>query len=300
MPLLVEGRLRTSFLENTLFLGKGFRKVETTIIIYLLITGTLVGIVSGMLGVGGCFIMVPVQFWALQAMGIDTGIAIKVAFGTNLLVVMPTALSGALSHHKKKAVLWKAAKVLGISGAIGAIVGGTIAAQLPGNVLKVAFGIAVLLGAVRMLTAKPVKVEEEPVDDTRTLILWGFPLGIVSGIIGIGGGVLMIPVMVLLLKFKMHQAVGTSTALMIFTALGGVISYLFNGLGVQGLPPYSLGYLNFLQFILLAGTSVPMAAVGARIAHKIPAKQLKHVFIVVMSYMGLKMIGVFEWLNLPI
>ena len=151
-----------------------------------------------------------------------------------------------------------------------------------------------------MLTAKPPKIEKDPVENNLVYILWGFPLGIVSGIIGIGGGVLMIPVMVLALRFKMHQAVGTSTALMIFAAIGGTLSYLFNGLSVSGLPPYSVGYVNLWQWILLAGTSVPMAQVGARATHKLPAKQLKNLFIAVMIYMGLKMIGVFAWLHLPL
>jgi len=110
----------------------------------------------------------------------------------------------------------------------------------------------------------------------------------------------MIPVMVLALRFKMHQAVGTSTALMIFASIGGILSYLFNGLNASGLPAYSVGYVNFLQWILLAGTSVPMAQVGVRAAHKLPAKQLKYIFIAVMIYMGLKMIGVFTWLDFPI
>jgi uncharacterized membrane protein YfcA len=164
----------------------------------------------------------------------------------------------------------------------------------------VAFGIAVILGALRMLTAKPPQITEEPSDSITAFILWGIALGIVSGIIGIGGGVLMIPIMVFFLRFKMHQAVGTSTALMIFTAVGGSFSYLINGLGVQGLPPYSTGYLNWLQWILLAGCSVPLAIVGAKTAHLLPAKQLKYIFIAVMLYMGLKMIGVFQWLHLPI
>jgi hypothetical protein len=110
----------------------------------------------------------------------------------------------------------------------------------------------------------------------------------------------MIPIMIFFLKFKIHQAVGTSTALMIFTSIGGALSFLINGSGVQGLPPYSTGYLNWFQWILLAGCSVPMAIVGAKAAHILPAKQLKCLFILVMFYMGLKMIGVFQWLHLPI
>jgi len=269
-------------------------------IIALLITGLGVGFASGLLGVGGCFIMVPVQFWALKSIGVDPTIAIRIAFGTNLLVVLPTAFSGAMTHHKKKAVLWKAGLTLGITGAIGAFFGGFIASHLPGKVLTVAFGIAVILGGIRMLTAKPPQVTDKPSESLVAFILWGIPLGIISGIIGIGGGVLMIPIMIYFLKFKIHHAVGTSTALMIFTAIGGSLSFLINGLGVQGLPPYSTGYLNWLQWILLAGCSVPLAIVGAKTAHLLPAKQLKYIFIVVMFYMGLKMIGVFAWFRLPI
>ena len=74
-------------------------------ILSLLVTGIGVGFASGLLGVGGCFIMVPVQFWVLASMGIDPTIAIKIAFGTNLAVVLPTALSGAIGHSRRKAVL---------------------------------------------------------------------------------------------------------------------------------------------------------------------------------------------------
>lgn len=269
-------------------------------IIALLVAGLAVGFASGLLGVGGCFIMVPIQFWVLKSIGVDPTIAIRIAFGTNLLVVLPTALSGAMTHHRKGAVLWKAGVTFGIVGSIGAFFGAFIASHLPAKVLSVAFGIAVILGALRMLTARPPQIIEEPSGSMTTFILWGIPLGIVSGIIGIGGGVLMIPIMVYFLKFRMHQAVGTSTALMVFTAIGGSFSFLVNGLGVHGLPPYSTGYLNWLQWILLTGCSIPMAIVGAKTAHLLPAKQLKYIFIAVMAYMGLKMIGVFVWLGLPI
>ena len=275
-------------------------EMQAAHVIALLITGIGVGFASGLLGVGGCFIMVPVQFWALKSIGVDPTVAIRIAFGTNLLVVLPTAFSGAMAHHRKGAVLWKAGVTFGIAGAVGAFFGAFIASHLPGKVLTTAFGIAVILGGIRMLTAKPPKIDEQPSNSLTAFILWGIPLGIVSGIIGIGGGVLMIPIMVFFLKFKMHQAVGTSTALMIFTAVGGALSYAINGLGVQGLPPYSTGYLNWYQWIILAGVSIPWALVGANTAHRLPAKQLKYIFIAVMFYMGLKMCGVFAWLNLPI
>jgi len=151
-----------------------------------------------------------------------------------------------------------------------------------------------------MLTARPPKVEEEPKDSPALWALWGFPLGLVTGLIGIGGGVLMVPVMTLFLKFKIHRAVGTSTAMMILTSIGGLIGYIANGWGVPGIPSPHLGYVHIWSWLCLAATSIGMAQVGARVAHLLPGKQLKMIFIIVMLYMGLKMIGVFGWLHLPI
>jgi len=275
-----------------------------TTIIALVITGVGVGFASGLLGVGGCFIMIPVQYWVYTGMGIDPKLAILTAFGTNLAVVFPTAISGAYGHSKKGAVLWRAAVILGITGAAGAVIGSIIAAHLPAKVLTTAFGLAILAGAIRMLTAKPPKVEEKPNENPAVLATWGIILGIVTGIIGIGGGVLMVPVMAVLLRFGMHRAVGSSTAVMIFTSIGGLVGYILNGLNAGVFGNYAIGqligYFNPESWLALAATSVPMAQVGVRVAHRLPAKQLKCIFIIVMVYMALKMIGVFAWLRLPI
>lgn len=150
-------------------------------IIALLITGLGVGFASGLLGVGGCFIMIPVQFWALKSIGIDPAIAIRIVFGTNLLVVLPTAFSGAMAHHKKSAVIWNAGVTLGVMGGIGAFFGAYLASHLPGKDLTVAFGAAVILGAIRMLTARPPKTGEEASNSIAAFILWGIPLGSCRG-----------------------------------------------------------------------------------------------------------------------
>ncbi len=273
-------------------------------ILILAITGIGVGFASGLLGVGGCFIMIPVQYWVYTSMGINPKLAILTAFGTNLAVVFPTAISGALGHTKKGAVLWKAALVMGITGAIGAILGSMIAAHLSAKILKTVFGLGILLGAIRMLTAKPPKVEEKPNENPIVLSIWGILLGIVTGIIGIGGGVLMVPVMAVILRFGMHRAVGTSTAVMIFTSIGGLVGYIINGLNAGIFGTYSIGtligYFNPESWLALAITSVLMAQIGVRVAHYLPAKKLKLIFVAVMVYMALKMIGVFSMLNLPL
>lgn len=269
-------------------------------VVILLATGIGVGFAGGLLGLGGCFIMTPVQYMLFTGMGIPADIAIRLAFGTNLLVVLPTAASGAWRHSTKGAVWWKAAIVMGSCGMIAAFGGATLATHLPGAVLKIAFGAVILLAGIRMLTAKPPAIEEEAKDNPWLWAGWAIPIGIVTGIIGIGGGALMIPVMVLALRFRLHSAIATSLAVMIFTSAGAVIGYIVNGLGIPDLPPYSIGYVNLPSWFLLAVTSVGMAQLGAIAAHKLPARQLGYVFVAVMFYMGLKMIGVFDWLGLPL
>jgi uncharacterized membrane protein YfcA len=99
--------------------------------------------------------------------------------------------------------------------------------------------------------------------------------------------------LVLALNFPMHIAVGTSMASIIFTSLGGIIGYIINGLGVPGLLPYSIGYVNLPIWLCLAATSIPLAQLGAKAAHVLPAKPLRYIFIAFMVYVGLRMIGVF-------
>ncbi|NQE04728.1 hypothetical protein C5S32_02550 [ANME-1 cluster archaeon GoMg1] len=271
-----------------------------TVIIVLALTGVAVGFAEGLLGVGGCFIMVPVTFFVFKEMGYGD-IALKLAFGSNLLVVFPTAISGAWAHTKKEAVWWKAGVVLGVCAAIGAIIGATITSQLLSEeILKPAFGLVVGVGALRMLAWKPPKTEEDPKED---ILLWaccGFPIGILCGMLGLGGGIITVPLLAIGLKFRMHHAVGTSLSMMIFTSIAGSIGYLINGLSVPNLPPYSIGYVNLLAWACLAMASIPIAQIGARTAHELPAKKLQYVFIAVMFYVALKMVGVFEWLRLPI
>ena len=261
-------------------------------IIILLITGTFVGFASGLLGVGGGFIMVPVQFFLLTAIGVDPTIAIRIAFGTSLAVILPTALSGTLGHMRRGAVLRRPAMFMGIAGVIGAFIGGITASNVPGDILRFLFGFLVLAAALWMVVARYPETREEPKKGALSYIFWGFAAGFAAGLLGIGGGILMVPILIILMGFGAHKAVGTSSAVIIFTSIGGIVAYILSGVNATGLPPYSIGYINLLQLVLLAGASIPMAQMGVKVSHKLPEKQLKYIYMVVMFYIGLKMIGI--------
>ncbi len=240
--------------------------------------------------------MVPVSYWIIQAMGVSPDIAIRIAFGTSLLVILPTAISGTWRHNKKKAIRWKTALILGSCALVGAVVGATLAAHLPGKILEAGFGGLVLAVALWMglgLMPKLRRGDEEPRENFGLVAACGFPIGMVTGLTGLGGGVLIVPMLALALNFPMHIAIGTSVASIILASLGGIVGYIVNGLEVPGLLPYSIGYVNLPIWLCLAATSIPLAQLGARAAHALPARQLRYIFIAFMVYAGLRMIGVF-------
>ena len=165
-----------------------------THIIILLVTGTVTGFTGSILGLGGAFIMTPVQYAIFSGMGIPTDTAIKLAFGTNLLVILPTAISGTWRYHRRRAVFWKAATIMGGCSMVGSLVGATLATQLPGHALKITFGVLVIAAGVRMLTARQPEIDSVPKTNTWLWVAWALPMGIAAGLLGIGGGILAIPI----------------------------------------------------------------------------------------------------------
>jgi len=287
--------IKYQILRNECFISKGQSMTEVHIIV-LIVAGVGAGFATGLLGVGGGFFMVPVQFWVLKSIGIDPTIAIRIALGTNLLVVLPTALRGALVNHRRGAVVWNAGIALGSSAVIGAFLGAIISSNLPGPIMTLMFGSLMIIVALAMVTTPPpITRTHSAVYRLPVFIFWGLIFGLVSGTLGVAGGAIYLPVMVFVLKFTVHQAVATSMVTMVFSAAGGAFSFLVNGLDVEGLPPYSTGYLNWLQWGLLSAGSIPMASVGVRVAHRLKGKTIQYIFACVLIFIGLKMTSFFEW-----
>jgi uncharacterized membrane protein YfcA len=269
-------------------------------IFILVITGVVVGFTTGLLGIGGGFLLVPILYFTLLNMGIEPTLAIRMAFGTSLAIIIPTAISSALGHHRKNQVEIIASLYMGSAGFIGAIMGGYVAAQTPGDLLRIIFSVVLLLVAVRMLLFKEYHQKTDKKDNLLIFLGIGFIAGIMSGLVGIGGGVILIPALVFLLGYNMKQASGTTSAVIILTSLGGILSYIFNGLEVSGLPAYSLGYVNLLQFLVIIIFSIPLAQIGTYASTRAPDKLLRYIFIAILIFISLEMLGLFRWLAILI
>ncbi len=266
------------------------------IIITLLGTGIALGFISGLLGIGGGIIMTPVQYWLYTSLGIEPDLAIKMSFATTLAVILPTAASGVWRHQRQGNIHWKVAIYMGLFTSAASYIGATIAVNLPGAALKAGFGILGLIVAIRMVTVK-ISDEERPI--RQNLWLWiglAIPIGIITGILGIGGGIFVVPILVLVLRFRMRNAVATSLAMMLFTSVGGIAGYIINGLNVPGLPDYTLGYVYWPAWIALTIGAIVMAQAGALVANKVPGRVLNYILVALMFYISLDMLGVFSWI----
>ena len=256
----------------------------------LILTGVSAGFASGLMGVGGCFLMVPVQYWLLSAGGLDGTLATRIAFGTGLAVTLPTMVSGTLGHQRRGMVDWHAAAPMGAAAVAGALLGGTFAAVLPGDVLRMFFSTVVLLMAARLFW-QPKECEDcRFIRSIPLFLAIGAGVGLVSGLAGLGGGVILVPVLILLLGYPVHRAVGTSAACLIFSSAGAVAAYLYNGLGVPGLPPFTVGYVNVFHWAVLTATTVPLSLIGVRCAHLCTGRTLRIIFATLIAGIGLLML----------
>ena len=271
--------------------------MEFPYILALMITGAFAGFVGSMLGLGGAFIMTPVQVIIYEKMGISPDLALLMAFGTSLFAVLPTAVSATWRHHQNKAVLWRAVVIMGVTSSIAGFGGATLAAHIPQEALSIAFAVVLLLAGIRMVFSRQPEFKIEAETRPWLWIVWAVPIGLISGTFGVGGGIVTVPILVLALKFEVHYAVGTSMAIIMLTSIGGIIGYIVNGLGVAGRPDFSMGYINLVSWLLLVVPAAAMAQMGAAAAHKIPRRPLMIIFFCLLVFLSLRMIGVFEWIG---
>ena len=265
--------------------------VSISFLIGLAMIGIVAGFASGLLGVGGGFLMVPLQYFLLTSSGVNPDLAMMVSLGTSLAIIIPTASSGAYEHQKKNRDIVRPGMLLGVFGIFGSFCGGLLANVVPSDILRFIFGILLFIVAVDMLVGFKREGNGTRVPFTKfTAMAFGISIGLISGLLGVGGGVFAVPLLSILFGFTLREAIGTSSIFIAITAIGGVISYIISGYGVNPMP-YSLGYVSLVNWFAILVFSVPMARIGAKSAYKLPEKRLKQVFAVILFYMGIKMMG---------
>ena len=228
----------------------------------------LVGLSLGLLGGGGSVLTVPILIYALH-------VPVKPAIAMSLCVVGLVALIGFLSHLRQRTVAPRVALVFGPFAAVAAFAGARIAKHIPSTAQLVVFAIVGLLGSVLMLRGgfrRDAAAEDRAYEfssDPRTvalLALQGVGVGLLTGIIGIGGGFLIVPALVLVAKVPMRLAIGTSLLVITINALSGFAGYL-------GHTP--VDWRLVASFTAIAGVG---SITGTFLSKRVPQQRLRQVF----------------------
>lgn len=245
------------------------------------------GLLAGLLGVGGGIVIVPALELALAAAGVPEDLRMHLAVGTSLASIVPTALSSSRAHRRRGAVDEATARQWIPPIALGAAFGAAAAGFASGAMLRAVFGL-VALGVAVMMLSRPDGTTVAGGSATSAPRWWPAGIGFVSALMGIGGGTLSVPALSRL-GLPIHRAVGTSAWLGLWIALPATIGFVWLGLGREGLPAGSLGFVSLPGLAVLVPASVLAAPVGARIAHGLSRRALRVAFGAFLLLVALRM-----------
>jgi len=228
----------------------------------------LIGLSLGLLGGGGSILTVPILVYVLD-------MAPKTSIALSLAIVGTTSFIGAITHFKKGNINLKVAAVFGPVAMLGAFLGAKISAHMAGSTQLIAFAVIMLLASISMFKSREDTQAIKKQLNYFLISLQAIVVGIVTGIVGVGGGFLIVPALVILTGISMKQAVGTSLLIIALNSISGFVGYID-----QVIIPWKF----LITFTSL--TSVGIILGGFLISY-IPSKLLKKFFAVFLIVMGI-------------
>lgn len=254
----------------------------------LLAVGLAAGVLAGLLGVGGGIVIVPALYHVLGLVGIDEGVKMHLAVGTSLATIIPTSIASTRAHLRKDAVDLALLRSWGPAIAVGVIVGAALTGFVRGEVLTAVFAVVALAVALHMAFSPERLRMADRLPGGAVRAGMGALIGLFSTMMGIGGGTLTVPTLVLC-NYPIRRAVGTAAAIGLIIAVPGTIGAVVNGWGVRGLPPLSLGYVSLLGLVLIVPATMLTAPLGARLAHTIRTRALRLAFALFLGITSVRM-----------
>lgn len=247
--------------------------------------GLVAGFLAGLFGIGGGAILVPVFFQVFGYAGVDEAVRMQLSVGTSLAIIAPTSLRSFFAHKARGAVDMDLLKGWIIAVPLGTIIAAAIAAHVSGFALRAIFAVIALLIAFRMIFNRESWRLGSDLPGNPLRFIVGTVIGVLSGLMGVGGGVLNNTFMTLYGR-PVHQAVATSSGVGVLISIPGLIGFIVGGWGDPGLPPLSTGFINWIAVALIIPITLLVAPVGVRVAHGLSKRQLNigfGIFLVFVS-----------------
>jgi uncharacterized membrane protein YfcA len=257
--------------------------------VLLLVIGAFAGVLAGLLGVGGGIVLVPAFFYAFQTLGYGSEQLMQMCLATSLATIIVTSIRSVLSHNKKGAVDWEILRGWAPGIVIGAVVGMLVVSSLRSATLQGIFGVLALVIGLYMGFGRSEWRLGQAMPKGLTRAALSPSVGFLSVLMGIGGGSFGVPLMSLY-NTPIHRAVATAAGFGVLIAVPSVIGFLFVTLDPATRPPYTIGAVNLVAFVLVIAMTLITAPIGAKLAHAMDPKPLKRVFAVFLVLVALNML----------
>jgi len=261
--------------------------------------GIAAGLLSGLVGVGGGVLMVPFLYlfydrpdWFGYLVAQD--IQVVVAHATSLFVIVPTSIRGALTYHRAGLVEWRAVWPIGLSSVLAAAGAAWLAPSIPPQLLKIGFGTFLLISGVRLARRSKLSAENAAARPLRlgwgVTIPVGIAVGFLSALLGVGGGIVAIPLLIHLIGLDVKKVAATSIGIITITATAGTIAYMATGVGRPGLPTGSIGFVHVLAGVTMFLGALLSVSWGARLNQRLRPRVLTLVFATVFVVIGARLV----------
>lgn len=236
--------------------------------------GAVAGVLAGLFGIGGGAILVPVFYQLFGLLHLDEAVRMHLSVGTSLAIIVPTSIRSFLAHRKRGAVDQDLLRSWIVPVPVGVFSAAVVAASVSSAGLRAIFAlIAILVGVRMLLNRQHWRLGSVlPANPARAVVGW--LIGLLSGLMGIGGGVLNNTFMTLY-GSPVHRAVATSAGVGVLIAIPGLFGYIWAGWGAGGLPPFSTGYINWVVVAMIIPITLVVAPMGVRFAHALNKRQLE-------------------------
>ncbi|SLN76758.1 sulfite exporter TauE/SafE family protein [Roseisalinus antarcticus] len=264
--------------------------ITLQIVIALLIAGGCIGVLAGIFGVGGGAISVPVFFETFRAMGVTDDVAMPLAVGTSLAMIIPTSILSARTHARKGTVDMGIVKAWILPVLLGVALGSVIARYASPVIFQAVFVLVAGTNAVKLLFGTAGWKLGDTMPGRAGTSAYGAVVGLLSALMGIGGGA--ISNLILTLNGKdVREAVSTSAAVGVIIAIPGTVGYILAGWGQAGLPPDAVGFVSVLALVLTLPTALLTTRAGVALAHVMPQKLLGRLFGIFLLLVSLRFLA---------
>jgi uncharacterized membrane protein YfcA len=251
--------------------------------------GALAGLMAGLLGIGGGVVMVPALYYVGGVIGVADVHRMHLAVGTSLAIIVGTSVVSSIAHWRRGAVDSTILRTYGPGVLAGVAIGTVIAAWVAGTVLTVVFAVCALMVSANMLRGDGFRTLGPNMPGAAGSASLGLTTGVVSTMAGIGGGAMTVAILTLY-SVRIHLAVGTAAVVGILVSVPATVGFALIGWRVAELPSGSLGYVNLVAFAAMAPLTALMAPLGARLAHRLPARGLARIFALFLGAAALNML----------